>query len=412
MQINRMHRRTFIRNSSVVGAVALAGCGLGDSGGGSSGEEETIRIGTPVGLTGPYSAEAQDQLDAVELAAEELSNSDEYNVDIEVFSSDTELTPSNAVQQTRRMIQEDDIDFIVGATSSSTGTSLAPLAEESDVLFMSPNGTDLLNGEECNSHTFQIASSSAMTAQGIAPLLLNNDQFGDDWFLTVADYGWGHDVQATLEDIASKNGKNIVGSVRSPFGASDFSNFYSQAQSENPDTLFLIQYGASNSTAIEQAVNQGLHQDMEIVSPLTLITTARAVTQEALSEIWAGSNWYHGFEGERSQEFVSSFQDEYGRAPSDLAQTSYKSVQLIVDAYDRADSLETDDLIPELEDYEFELFKETEQIRSCDHLNKQQYFQAQGKSPSDSSGKDDVFDVVEITDSDQTTPECSSNCNL
>lgn len=406
-----MHRRTFINNSSVVGAVALAGCALGDSGGSSSGEE-TISIGTPVGLTGPYSAEAQDQLDAVELAAEELSNSDEYSVNIEVFSSDTELAPSNAVQQTRRMIQEDDIDFIVGATSSSTGTSLAPLAKESDVLFMSPNGTDLLNGKKCNSHTFQIASSSAMTARGIAPLLLNNDQFGEDWFLTVADYGWGHDVQATLEDIASENGKNIVGSVRAPFGASDFSNFYSQAQSKDPDTLFLIQYGASNSTAIEQAVNQGLHQDMEIVSPLTLITTARAVTQEALSEIWAGNNWYHGFEGERSQEFVSLFQDKYGRAPSDLAQTSYKSVQLIVDAYGRADSLETDDLIPELEDYEFEFFKETEQIRSCDHLNKQQYFQVQGKSPSDSSGKDDVFDIVEITDSDQTTPECSPNCNL
>lgn len=405
-----MNRRTFIRNGSVAGAIAVAGCiGGSDAQDGYSG---TIRIGTPVGLTGPYSAEARDQLDAVELAADELSNSDEYEVDIEVFSSDTELSPSNAVQQTRRMVQENDIDFVVGTTSSSTGTSIAPLAEQSDVLFMSPNGTDVLHGEKCNSHTFQIAASSTMTARGIAPLVLENDQFGEDWFMVVADYGWGHDVQGTLEQIASGNGINVAGSVRAPFGTSDFSNFFSQAQDADPDTLFLIQYGAGNSTAIKQAVNRGLHQEMEIVSPLTLITAARAVPQNALSEIWAGNNWYHGYDNERSQAFASSFTDEYGRAPSDLAQTSYKSVQLLVDAVQRAGSLEISALISELEDYEYELFKQTENLRVCDHLNQQQYFQLQGKSTSESSGEDDVFEIVDITDSGQTTPSCSPNCDL
>lgn len=405
-----MRRRAFLRTGTAAGAIALAGCGLDESDGSS--DAGTLRIGTPVGLTGPYSAEAEDQRDAVELAADELSNSDDYDIEIKVFTSDTELDPSKAVEQTRRMTQEHNIHAIVGATSSSTGTSLAPLDQQADVVFMSPNGTDLLNGEQCSANTFQMASSSAMTARGIAPLVLNNDRFGEDWFLIVADYGWGHDVQSTLEDIASNNGRNIVGSVRAPFGTSDFSNFLSQAQSADPDTLFLIQYGASNSTAIEQTISQGLHQDMEIVSPLTLITAARAVTQEALSEVWAGANWYHGFDNELSQEFVSSFHDEYGRAPSDLAQTSYKSVQVLVDAYDSAGSLESGDLISELEGYEYELFKETEQIRSCDHLTEQQYFQLEGKSPGDSSGGDDVFEIREITDRGQTTPECSPNCDL
>lgn len=239
---------TSLDRVSVAGAIALTGCGLDESSGSS--ETGTVRIRTPVGLTGPYSAGAEDQRDAVELASEELSNSDESDIEIEVFTSDTELDPTKAVEQTRRMIQEENVHAIVGATSSSTGTSLAPLAEDSDVLFMSPNGTNLLNGEECSSNTFQMAASSEMTARGIAPLVLNNDQFGEDWFLIVADYGWGHDVQGALKEIASNNGKNVVGSVRAPFGASDFSSFLSQAQSTDPDTLFLIQHGASNSTAI------------------------------------------------------------------------------------------------------------------------------------------------------------------
>jgi len=56
--------------------------------------------------------------------------------------------------------------------------------------------------------------------------------------------------------------------------------------------------------------------------------------------------------------------------------------------------------------------KKSEQIRARDHLTEQQYFQLRGKSLSDSSGKDDIFETTEIIDRGQTTLECSPNCNL
>jgi len=423
-----MRRREYLQRTTAAGSIAVfAGCLTDDDGsdgstpaeddsdggtdsGSTSGPSDlgTMGLGAPLGLTGPYASEAEDSREAVELAAEEISNSDEFDVDIELTWEDDELDPSKSVQIARRMIREDGIDAIVGGpSSSSTGLAVAPLAADEKVPFLSPNGTDKLNGEDCNRYTFQMAASATMSARGTAPLALDNEDFGDRWYAITADYAWGHDVSSELESIAENNGKTWAGSVRSPFGTTDFSNFLNQAQNADPDVLFLIHYGTDNATAIEQAVSNGLHEDMEIVSPLALISASRAISPESLQHIWAGNNWYHANDMGQSQQFAEAFNDRVGRYPSDLAATMYKTTYQLLEAADRAGSTDGEAMARELEGAEYNMLKGDERIREEDHLNEQGYFVLRGKGPEQREYEDDHFEVHNFVEPSQVTPEAN-----
>src|SRR6185369_14051177 len=48
------------------------------------------------------------------------------------------------------------------------------------------------------------------------------------WFFVTADYAFGHDLEKQASDEITASGGKIVGGVRHPLGASDFSSFLLQ----------------------------------------------------------------------------------------------------------------------------------------------------------------------------------------
>jgi branched-chain amino acid transport system substrate-binding protein len=53
---------------------------------------------------------------------------------------------------------------------------------------------------------------------------------GDTWFFLTSDYAFGHSLQENATYFVEESGGKVIGSVRFPFGSSDFSSFLLQAQ--------------------------------------------------------------------------------------------------------------------------------------------------------------------------------------
>jgi ABC-type branched-subunit amino acid transport system substrate-binding protein len=241
---------------------------------------------------------------------------------------------------------------------------------------------------------------------------MDQQDFGDRVFTLAADYSWGHDLSADIKQFTEESGREFLGEVRTPFGASDMTDFLASAQNENPDVLFLIHYGTDNATAIEQAVSMGLHEEMEIVSPLALITATRAVSPESLQHIYAANNWYHGHDNERSQSFAEDFNDRVGRYPSDLAQTAYKNTFLYLDTVQELGTKNSEEIINEIEGKSYKYMKGQEHVRAEDHLNEQGYFLLEGKAPEDREYEEDHFEVIELLSRNEVTPDPTGGCDL
>ena len=84
-----------------------------------------IKIGFPTPLTGAFSAEAQDQVRAAELAVKEFNAAGGYAGRMcELLVRDDKLNPGEAATRTLELIEKDKVDLIVGSLSAATQLSI------------------------------------------------------------------------------------------------------------------------------------------------------------------------------------------------------------------------------------------------------------------------------------------------
>ena len=76
-------------------------------------QEATIKIGFPVPLTGPYGAEAQDQVNAAQLAIAEFNEAGGLNGrKAELLVRDDKLNPGEAATRALELIEQEKVNFI------------------------------------------------------------------------------------------------------------------------------------------------------------------------------------------------------------------------------------------------------------------------------------------------------------
>ncbi|NBV02393.1 MAG: ABC transporter substrate-binding protein, partial [Burkholderiaceae bacterium] len=95
-----------------------------------------IKIGFPTPLTGAFSAEAQDQARAAELAIKEFNEAGGFNGrKAELLVRDDKLNPGEAATRTLELIEKDKVDYVVGSLSAATQLSINAVCKERKVIF-------------------------------------------------------------------------------------------------------------------------------------------------------------------------------------------------------------------------------------------------------------------------------------
>ena len=109
-------------------------------------QTDTIKIGFPTPLTGPFSAEAQDQVKAAELAIKEFNDAGGFNGrKAELLVRDDKLNPGEAATRTLELIEKDKVNYVVGSLSAATQLSINAVCKERKVLFNSISQSDAIN---------------------------------------------------------------------------------------------------------------------------------------------------------------------------------------------------------------------------------------------------------------------------
>src|SRR5215471_253168 len=101
-------------------------------------QESTIKIGFPVPLTGPYGAEAQDQVRAAEVAIAEFNDAGGLNGrKAELLVRDDKLNPGEAATRALELIEKDKVSFIVGSLSASVQLAVNNVTKERKIIYNS-----------------------------------------------------------------------------------------------------------------------------------------------------------------------------------------------------------------------------------------------------------------------------------
>lgn len=98
--------------------------------------EEKIVVGVLCPLTGPYSFEAQSEVNFARLAAEEINAAGGVmGRKMEIVVEDTMLKPGMGVQKARKLIDK-GVKYLTGGVSSSVVLAISKVANEAGVLHM------------------------------------------------------------------------------------------------------------------------------------------------------------------------------------------------------------------------------------------------------------------------------------
>jgi hypothetical protein len=161
--------------AAVVGGAALAGAAATPALFNiARAQGAAIKIGFPVPLTGAFSAEAQDQVRAAELAVKEWNAAGGHKGQMaELLVRDDKLNPGEAATRTLELIEKDKVNFVVGSLSAATQLSINAVTRERKVLFNSISQSDTINeAKDWSLYTFHEALNPHLTAGAVAPLCL------------------------------------------------------------------------------------------------------------------------------------------------------------------------------------------------------------------------------------------------
>jgi branched-chain amino acid transport system substrate-binding protein len=253
---------------------------------------DEVKIGFDNPLTGVYAALGKNELIGAQLALEQINaKGGILGRKAELLVEDsTSGDAGTAVQKARKLIDRDQVNFLVGNINSALAAAMANVAFEKGVFHMCPGGhTDPITGTNCHWNVFRICNTTQMEGNAVASSLIKNA--GKKWYYLTPDYAFGHTLQAGLEKAAAKLGGTKVGGDLTPLGTTDYSSYLIKAQSANPDVIIFLQAGDDAVNALKQAVQFGLDKKLHLAGAQQELEVLIGLPPEARTGTWV-FEWY------------------------------------------------------------------------------------------------------------------------
>ena len=361
-----------------------------------SGQENPIRIGFPVPLTGPFGAEAQDQVRAAEVAIAEFNGAGGLGGRrAELLVRDDRLNPGEAATRTLELIERDRADFIVGGLSAAVQLAINNVTKQRRVLFNSISQSDTINeASDWSRYTFHEALNPHMTAGAVARYAV--PKYGKRWVFLIADYAYGHEMLRGFQRAGRELGLETLADIRHPFGATDYSTFMPRIAAARPDVLCLVNFGRDQQIAVRQATDFGIKRTTRIVAPVLLYTARLAGGGPAFEGVVGGTSYYWRMEESvpSAKAFNDKFRAQHGnRVPSDYGALGYGGVRTVLESVKAAGSVETERVVEAMRALRHDFYKGPQYYRGCDHQSVQSVLVLESKANT-VRGEADVFDIV------------------
>ncbi|WP_375763321.1 ABC transporter substrate-binding protein [Bradyrhizobium sp. Pha-3] len=366
-------------------------------------EEAPIKIGFPVPLTGPYGAEAQDQVRAGQLAVAQFNDAGGLNGrKAELVVRDDKLNPGEAATRTLELVEKEKVNFVVGSLSAAVQLAINNVTKERGVIFNSISQSDAINeAADFSKYTFHEALNPHMTSGAVGRYAFT--KFGKKVAFLTADYAYGHEMVRGFLEVGKQFSIENLGDIRHPLGTTDFSTLLPRLQALKPDILCISNFGRDQQIALKQATDFGIKKSIQIIAPLLSHASRVAAGPQAFEGVVGGCSFFWGIEDKfaSTKAFNDAFRKMYdGKLPTDYGALGYGGVRTVLEAVKGAGSVETDKVVAALEALKYDYYKGPQYYRKCDHQSVQSVLVIKSKS-KDMKNESDVFEVLSTEEPDE-----------
>ena len=281
---------------------------------------------------------------------------------IVVTERDDAGDPAKAVAAAKDLIGA-NTKIIAGSTVSGVALTLAPLAAENQVLFISgPAAADAITGN--NAYTFR---SGRQTYQDVATAsAIVGDLHGKKVLVLAQDGAFGAANFAAVEAVLGTERGATVSSLYVPPSASDFAPFAQKIKDAKPDLLFVAWAGATGPALFKTLDDQGIYEVTKVVTGLANRASYPAF-QPVEKKLTFLSYYFYQAPKTKANDFLVSELKKQGKVPDLFDPDGFVAAQMIVHAIEKADGDDPKKTTAALNDWTFDAPKGRETIRGADH---------------------------------------------
>ena len=237
------------------------------------------------------------------------------------------------------------------------------------------------------------------------------DSGGKSWFFLTADYAFGHALETDTATVVKAHGGQVLGTVRHPLNASDFSSFLLQAQSSKAQILGLANAGGDTINSIKAAKEFGITKNMKIAGLLVFISDIHSLGLKDTEGLLLTTSWYWDLNDE-TRKFANRFFEKNKRMPTSVQAADYSATMTYLKAVQAAKTTDADKVIALMKSTKIDDFYATGSIRPDGRFVHDMYLM-QVKSPAESKKPWDYYKVVAKLPGDKVfTTKAESKCAL
>ncbi|MCZ2839314.1 ABC transporter substrate-binding protein [Modestobacter sp. VKM Ac-2985] len=338
-----MGRRTATtRTAALLAAMtlSLAACAESEEGGGGSGasadETGPITIGAVLDITGAGASLGVPERQALELLAAQLE--EEGGIDgreVELIIEDNQSTEDGAAKAMNKLVNEDEVDIVLGASRTGPSLAMRPIAESSETPMISLAANQaIVDGSEW---VFKTAQNDRVVIERMI------DYMAEQGWSTIGlardASGFGEGVQEMFDEVGAEQGLSVVATEKFAPDATDFTAQMVNLRNAGADVNVIwgippaagLAQRAYDQLGIETPVMQshGIGNQVFLdtsgeaaagmVAPLGRLVVAEQLPDDDPQK-------------EIITEFIDAYTAEFGAGPSTFSGHAYDGWQLAVDA--------------------------------------------------------------------------------
>jgi branched-chain amino acid transport system substrate-binding protein len=312
--------------------------------------EQPVKIGMVEPLTGVYAALAEGEIAGAQLAVDEINRGGGMlGRETRLLVADSANDIRTGVEKTRQLIDQDQVDFIVGNVNSAVALAMTQVTAEKRKLHVVTGGhADEITGSQCSWNVFRVCNSTTMEANAIADTLI--EKFGARWYFLTPDYLYGQGLQAALELKLRQHGGASAGDTL-PLGTVDYSQALINAAAFHPDVLIDLMAGEDQVNSLTQIASFGLAQNIAVGGALFELESILSVPEAARTGWWTMEWWWNQPEVPHVKAFDAAIRSRTGRAASARNWFGYAAVRTLGRIANQEQSLDAVALARSLQGY-------------------------------------------------------------
>jgi branched-chain amino acid transport system substrate-binding protein len=329
---------------------------------------------------------------------------------IELISADHQNKADIAASKAREWIDTEGLTMLFGGTNSGTALASAKVAAEKKRVYIN-NGaaSSALTNEQCTPYTVHYAYDTVALAKGTGTAIVETG--GKSWYFLTADYAFGHALEADTSSVVKAKGGTVVGAVRHPLNASDFSSFLLQAQNSKAQVLGLANAGGDTINAIKAAKEFGIGKSMKLAGLLIFLSDVHSLGLRNTEGLQFTTSWYWDLNDE-SRKFANRFFEKAKRMPSAIQAADYSATMNYLKAVEAAKSTDADKVMTAWRGMKMNDFFGSGYLRADGRYVHDMYLM-QVKAPAESTKPWDYYKLVKKLPGEQVfTTKAESKCAL